>query len=155
VTLYDGAPLSGGAVNLVAPSVVTERLIVAADADLEDDQKGWLGRARADAAILYFAVEHEGRIVGQIFLHDADWRNGESMVGYHLWRASDRGRGYGGEALRLLVRYCGTVAHLRRLVMITSVDNTASRRIAEKAGFVDIGAAREGSDLVAYALTLV
>jgi RimJ/RimL family protein N-acetyltransferase len=154
VTTYAGPPLRGGAVNLAAPSVVTERLIVAADADLEDDQQGWLGRAGTDAAILYFAVEHEGCVVGQIFLHDADWRSGGSMVGYHLFRASDRGRGYGGEALRLLVEHCRSTLRLRTLVSITSVENIASRRIAEKAGFVEAGAAREGAHLIVYKLTL-
>jgi RimJ/RimL family protein N-acetyltransferase len=81
--------------------------------------------------------------VGQIFLHDIEPRQGVSLVGYHLFEREMRGRGIGTRALRLLQRFVIETDELRALVLITSGDNVASRRAAEKAGFVHIGPPRE------------
>ncbi len=82
-------------------------------------------------------------------LHDMDLGAGEGMVGYHIFRTRDRGRGYGTSALNALCSYALELG-LQRLVVITSVDNAASRRIAEKCGFRFIGPAREGPHLVVF-----
>jgi RimJ/RimL family protein N-acetyltransferase len=118
--------------------------------DLTSQQLSWFDHAKRDDACVYFAVERDGDAIGQVMLHDAEWDAHRALVGYHIFRAADRGRGYGTDALRLLCAYAGAVG-LRDLVMITGVENIASRRIAEKCGFRERGSAREGPHLVAYA----
>lgn len=103
----------------------------------------WIEEALARDDIHYFAIERDGRLVGQILLHDAnpDWT--EALIAYHIFQRRDRGRGTGTAALTLLKDFIVAETHLRRVVAIASAENAASRRIAEKAGFRYAGAPRE------------
>jgi RimJ/RimL family protein N-acetyltransferase len=153
VTLYDGPALAAGPVSLVPPH--EDLLSVALEtADLPDHEKTWIDRARADAAIYYFGIERDNRLVGQVVLHNIDTAAGEGTVGYHIFRQENRGHGSGGAALKAACHYALQDFGLRRLVAITSYDNTASRQIAVKAGFSEVGPAREGPDKVAYELCM-
>ena len=130
-----------------------EQLLPAlATADLTDGAKQWFSRAQSDEGCVYFTIQQEGRLIGQTLLHDIDREQREALVGYHIFRTAQRGRGYGTAALAALCHYAFEEGALQHLVMITSIDNTASRRIAEKCGFREIGPAREGPHLVAYEL---
>ena len=88
-----------------------------------------------------------------MLLHDLDRDARTALVGYHIFRTTDRGHGIGTAALSLVCASVLGETMLRRLVAITGVENVASRRIAEKCGFVCIGAPREGAHLVAYERT--
>ena len=149
MTVYRGPPLSRSPISVVQPDHdnVVDALLVA---DLTEHQKGWFERAQWEKDCYYFGVRHQGSIAGQIVLHDIDWEAKEAMVGYHLFRSESRGSGWGSAALKALCEYAFGRLVLRRLVAITSYDNVASRRIAAKAGFRELGAAREGPNLVVY-----
>jgi RimJ/RimL family protein N-acetyltransferase len=113
------------------------------DDDVHDAVIEWLSSAERDRSIYYFGVQANGELVGQIFLHDIDEETGEALVGYHLFEKRFRGRGIGTIALQLLQTFVAETTRLTRLILITSGTNIASRRAAEKAGFVSIGAPRE------------
>ena len=151
MTVYRGPPLAGGPVSLAEPH---EHGLAAAlqGADIGDDEKAWFARAAGDETICYFAIERDARLIGQVMLHDIDWSASEALVGYHIFLPEDRGQGSGSAALAAACRYALGQFGLRRLVAITTYDNAASRRIAAKAGFREIGPAREGPHLVAYEL---
>ena len=125
-------------------------LTALATTDLTDSQKDWFHRAQSDNWCFFFAVQRREGLIGQILVHDIDWTRSEALIGYHLFRPEDRGQGYGTAALRALCDYAFRTLGLRRLVIITSRDNVASRRIAAKAGFRELGVAREGPNLVVY-----
>jgi hypothetical protein len=110
------------------------RLILAAGHadDVRESVKGWLRRAEMDEDIYYFSIHADEELVGQIFLHDIDETAGEALVGYHLFDYQARGRGVGTKALQLLQRFVQTETTLKRLILITSADNAASRRAAER-----------------------
>jgi RimJ/RimL family protein N-acetyltransferase len=107
----------------------------------------WLSRALERDDVCYFSIyegNYEGeRLVGQILLHDIQFPDGEALVGYHLFQTADRGRGIGTVALRLLQRFVIEHTTLTKLVIITSADNLASRRMAERCGFRFSGPPRE------------
>ena len=103
----------------------------------------WTRAALERDDVVLFDVAEDGVRVGQIFLHDIDGAQGESLVGYHLFAAADRGRGVGTAALALLVDYTRRETDMEQLVIITAGDNQRSRRIAEKNGFVYVGPPRE------------
>ena len=149
MTVYRGPPLSRSPISLVEPEP-RQFLTALATADLADSQKDWFHRAQSDNGCFFFAVQHQGSVAGQIVLHDIDWEAKEAMVAYHLFRTENRGRGLGTAALKALCGYAFGRLGLRRLVAITSYDNVASRRIAAQAGFRELGAAREGANLVVY-----
>jgi RimJ/RimL family protein N-acetyltransferase len=151
MTLYDGPDRADGAVALRrAEPAALQPLIEAAG--LTEHQKHWLARSSRDDTTLYFCVAADGRPVGQILLHDIDEAAGVALVGYHIFRRDDRGRGTGTRALRLLSHYVLAELGIHRLVAITGVENVASQRIAEKCGYVRTGAPREGPQLVAFEL---
>lgn len=147
--LYDGGEISVGSVALTTADVEAIRR-ACATADLELEQKTWVERAQRDDGIIYFAITVARRPVGQIMLHDIE--SHEAMVGYHIFSATDRGRGYGSDALSAVCGFAFEKLGLERLVVITTLENAASRRIAERCGFVEIGPAREGPNLVGYEL---
>ena len=62
-------------------------------------------------------------------------------IGYFVAQGSN-GRGVGTTAVKLVVREAFTVLGLHRLEAGTLVDNVASQRVLEKAGFERIGLAR-------------
>jgi len=55
-------------------------------------------------------------------------------IGYILV-PSERGKGYGSEAVKIIVDYLFLSRELVRVQAITDVDNFASQRVLEKAGF--------------------
>ncbi|MFB4282412.1 GNAT family N-acetyltransferase [Nonomuraea sp. MTCD27] len=95
-----------------------------------------------------------GRYVANVDLQHLDWDNRTAEVGYMAapWA---RGRGFTGEAVRALARWLFEQHGFSRLQLRAVVANTASQRVAEKAGFVREGVARAslgGADMVIYSL---
>ena len=111
--------------------------------DVEESVQEWLRRAKIERDIVYFSVEVGRQLAGQIFLHDIDEQSGEGLVGYHLFQPGWRGRGVGTQALKLLQRFVAAETSLKKLILITSAGNIASRRAAEKAGFAYVGSPHE------------
>lgn len=105
--------------------------------------------------IAWAAVELDGgRFAANIDLRDLDWVNRTAEVGY-MTAPWARGNGYAGEAVLTIARWLFGVQGFQRLTLRTAVPNTASQRVAEKAGFVREGVARNalhGDDLVVYSL---
>jgi RimJ/RimL family protein N-acetyltransferase len=101
----------------------------------------WFDEAQERDDVCYFSVYSGQVLVGQILPHGRN--TGETLVGYHIFEPGQRGRGIGTKALTLLKRFVAEQTELRRVVIITSRDNPASRRLARKCGFVHIGAPRE------------
>ena len=146
---YDGPEISAGGVSLVKPTSSSFARALRG-ADLTDEQQIWFERSAHDDACFFFGVRRDDVLVGQIFFHDAVWPKREALVGYHIFRSDQRGKGTGSAALALLCDYGAQELGLRRLIAITSTGNRASRSIASKVGFLDIGPAREGAHLVVY-----
>jgi ribosomal-protein-serine acetyltransferase len=103
----------------------------------------WFTAAEARPDIYYFCVYCGDALVGQILLHDIDREQRTSLIAYHLFEPHNRGRGIGTSALRLLLRFVVEQTDLATLIIITSRDNLASQRIAQKCGFRYVGASRE------------
>ncbi|NNG36862.1 GNAT family N-acetyltransferase [Nakamurella aerolata] len=99
----------------------------------------WINKPDTD----HFGIDVAGRVVGQIVLHDINLANGEALIAYHVFAASDRRRGYATRALARLVELATERGDLRRLVIITSADNAASQALARRGGFRYVGAPRE------------
>jgi RimJ/RimL family protein N-acetyltransferase len=111
--------------------------------------------AWADGGAL-FAVEHDGSLVGSMGV--LGLRDGVAAAGY--WTlAAQRGRGFTGEALRVLRDWAFDELGVRRLELIADPANTGSCRVAESAGLHAEGVLRQRylhrgvpGDVVLYAL---
>lgn len=123
--------------------------------DVRESRDRWVHLAQqGDPAIIYFSIHHhfrdKSKVIGQIFLHDYDPIRGEALIGYHLFQAEYRGRGFGSTALQLLRFYVNQKTTIRQLTIITDQENRASQRVAQKGGFIYSGPAREGLPLICY-----
>ena len=86
--------------------------------------------------------------------HQEDWAEGEhkTEVGWRLGREF-WGRGLATEAARAGVAYGFETLGLERIISIIQPGNTASRRVAEKAGLTPRGETRwRGADVIWYAI---
>ena len=85
---------------------------------------------------LSFAIWQQSQLIGQITL---GWVMYGAMRGGHIGYWIDRNfanRGYTTQAVELLTQYAFTELKLHRLEINLRPENAASRRVAEKAGYV-------------------
>jgi RimJ/RimL family protein N-acetyltransferase len=75
------------------------------------------------------------RLIGQIGLDGVDWTNGDAFVGIAIGERDDWGRGYGTDAMRVLVRYAFLEMNLRRLSLTVFEYNPRAVRSYEKVGY--------------------
>ncbi|MGW4544078.1 GNAT family N-acetyltransferase [Streptomyces chartreusis] len=85
---------------------------------------------------IHFAVTDydTGRLMGTVGLKKTDWRARVSEVGYWIspWA---RGNGIATEATRALARWLLTDQQFQRLELRAATENTASQKVALRAGF--------------------
>ncbi|GGL17120.1 GNAT family N-acetyltransferase [Planomonospora parontospora] len=91
----------------------------------------WLAGTRVEAAIRDAA---DGAFAGHVQLGNIVPPLGQAMVGYSML-PEFRGRGFAPRAVELLVGWAFTHTPVARVVAGTALDNTASQRVLEKAGF--------------------
>ncbi|MFC4009193.1 GNAT family N-acetyltransferase [Nonomuraea purpurea] len=113
-------------------------------------------RMRMRGAGIAWTVEEldTGRYTANVDLRDLDWHSRSAEIGY-MTAPWARGRGYAGEAVTAIARWLFERHGFRRLQLRAVASNTASQRVAEKAGFVREGVARAalaGDDLIVYSL---
>ena len=158
-----GAGDAGLVCDLLAAGGEPEALPPGAPSD-RDQVAAWLAdgavRARhAGTGVHLMMLERAaGRIAGSISLFHADWEVRSAEIGYGV-RGDQRGQGYATEALRAVARWVLTEGGIQRAWLTANTDNTASVRVAEKAGFRREGTLRRAAaeedglhDLAVFAL---
>ncbi|MEO3742448.1 GNAT family N-acetyltransferase [Plantactinospora sp. B5E13] len=104
---------------------------------LELQWDGWESGKRFSFAVVDDSGAGAGRLVGNVALKAPDLASGSAGVGY--WTAAAaRGQGVASRALEVLTRWAFetfTADGLRCLELLHQVDNVASCRVAEKAGY--------------------
>ncbi len=98
----------------------------------------WLARRLAveDRPFVPWAVVDaaDGALLGSVALHSVDLHQGDAEIGYWTVRAA-RGRGVAPRAVDAAVRWGFAVLPVDRVELVHAVENPASGRVAEKAGF--------------------
>jgi RimJ/RimL family protein N-acetyltransferase len=105
---------------------------------LASTRRGWREGTIASFAI---ADAETGEAFGSISIHWVDHEHAVGEVGYWVGPRA-RGRGIATRAVRLVSRWGIEECHLRRLQLRADVENLASQRVAEKAGFTREGVLR-------------
>jgi RimJ/RimL family protein N-acetyltransferase len=84
-----------------------------------------------------FAIRlREGdRLIGFIRVFDIMWTHGSGRLQLGIGDPNDRRHGYGGEALKLVLRYAFDELNLHRLSATTFEYNTAALNFLQRAGF--------------------
>ena len=110
-----------------------------------EQETDWFERAAAANDEYVFAIFElaTGRLIGNCGLHEIDWPNRRTECGIAIGEKDARGRGYGTEAMRLLLDYAFTVLGMHSVMLTVYEYNPAARRCYEKVGFREIGRRRE------------
>jgi RimJ/RimL family protein N-acetyltransferase len=99
-----------------------------------------------------------GDLLGSISLNRIEWKHQRTEVGY--WLASEaRGHGHAARALRTICAWGFQQLGLERIELLAATQNSASQRVAERAGFTreailrSYMRAKDGrQDMVAFAM---
>jgi RimJ/RimL family protein N-acetyltransferase len=91
----------------------------------------------------YFAIEADGNLIGDCGLQRYDQRSGTASLGIGIGDRAYWGRGYGREAVSLLVDYGFRMHNLRKIWLSTYASNERAVRCYRAAGFVEEGRLRE------------
>ena len=106
------------------------------------EEERWFEEQSSDKSRLVLAIEVEGNHIGNIGLHDIDFRNGKATIGIIIGEKGEWGKGYGSEAMCVLLRYAFEDLRLHRVGSFVLVENMRSIRCLEKSGFVREGMRR-------------
>jgi RimJ/RimL family protein N-acetyltransferase len=91
-----------------------------------------------DKNLFYFTIRErpEERLVGFARIYWVSWTHAAAFLQLGIGDMNDRRRGYGSQALELLLRYAFEELNLYRLTALVPEYNQAAQRFFEKAGFV-------------------
>ena len=90
-------------------------------------------------------LRDDNRLVGLARIFWIDFHNGTGVLNLGIGDGSDRRRGYGSDALNLLLRFAFNELNLHRLSVWTSADNFPFIQMVGKAGFEEEARRREAS----------
>lgn len=82
-----------------------------------------------------FAIMADGKIVGECKLKNIDFEKRECSMGIHLQNDSVKGRGFGTQAERLVLRYAFEELGMTVVYADVAQGNARSRHVLEKVGF--------------------
>ncbi len=98
-----------------------------------DDARAWIHGEYDPSAHSFLVIGETGEVIGACGLNQFDDRNQAANLGYWLCRSAT-GRGFATRATRLVARYGIEEVGLHRLEVVMSVENDASRMVAQRSG---------------------
>lgn len=126
---------------------------------LEKDLKEH-GFWRDDFGSVVIVDNESGRLVGQMFFFKTVQYMVELEMGYIMYDTTTRTKGGTTEACKLLTSYLFDARQVNRIRLCIATENRASRRVAEKSGYIHEGTQRGAAwnrgkiyDMELYAVT--
>lgn len=102
-------------------------------------EKEFIEKTARDPNVIWWAVEHDGRLVGGTGILAIDWKHGFGTTGTVLADRTVWGKGLGRELMRLRAQYAFTQTPLRALRSGYLEGNVASGRAQKSAGYKEVG----------------
>lgn len=126
---------------------VTAGLLVSLPMSLEDEEAwftGMLNRPLAEhPLVIEIQQAKEWVAIGNCGVHNIDWRARSAEVGIFIGEKSLWNKGYGSDAMRLLLTHCFKTLNLNRVALDVYETNLRAIRSYEKVGFVHEGRKRQ------------
>ena len=117
----------------------TERMLGGASFPVSlSAQRSWSQRQIGNNEVLRCIIAERSREdvgLGTVILTDIDQKNGSAQVHIKLGVENCRGKGYGTDALRTIVKYAFEQMRLHCIYANVLEYNTASQKLFEKCGF--------------------
>lgn len=99
--------------------------------------------SKQDTLLFMICTKQEDAPVGYTGFFRCDWGSRAAIFFITLFDPEDKGKGYGGEATRLIVEYGFDTLNLNRIQLHVWVDNIAGVKAYQKAGFQIEGTLRQ------------
>lgn len=106
---------------------LTEEQLNEYKGNYEQDENGWL----------ITAINEKGTPVGHVLMRMADYENESIHLGFIIVDPAIRGKGYGKEMLRLVIKYAFEILNVSRITLGVFDNNPAAHYCYKAAGFVD------------------
>ena len=92
-----------------------------------------------DKNLYYFAIRarEDDRLIGKATIQWIEWTNGNGWLRLGIGAAGDRRKGYGAQALRMLLRFTFGELNLYRVSAAVPEYNEAAIALLKKAGFAE------------------
>ena len=88
-------------------------------------------------------ILNDDTLIGNISLFEIDNISRKATVGLFIGEKENRGKGYGTEALRLILNYGFKMLNLHNIMLLVHSDNEQGIACYKKAGFREFGRQRE------------
>lgn len=102
-------------------------------------EKEFLERMARDENAVFWALEHEGRLVGGTSIVRIDWKDGHGTTGTVIGDKQVWGKGLARELMQLRAEYAFMQLPLRKLKSGYLEGNQASARAQAAAGYREVG----------------
>ena len=81
--------------------------------------------------------------VGTVYLKDIDYENSKALMGIFIGESVDRGKGFGKEAVQLILKYGFLQLGLNKIYLQVICNNEKMMSLCEEIGFIKEGRLRE------------
>lgn len=108
------------------------------------DLERWFENICVNPNLKMFAIKTtDGEYIGNIEISEIDWRVGRGEIGLMIGEPQYRNKGYGSEAIRLMLEFAFDFMRLHRVEARVLAHNTRAQQVFERCGFTREGVARE------------
>lgn len=89
--------------------------------------------------LFYFTIRarEDDRLIGKAMVEWIDWTNGNGFIRLGIGAEEDRRKGYGSQALSMLLRYAFSELNLYRVTAVVPAYNEGAIRLFQKFGFME------------------
>ena len=110
-----------------------------------EKQQEWYDNQIKDDNIYNFAIEslEDGIYIGGCGINKYDWKNGTADVGIFIGNQQFRGKGYGTDAMKVLIDFIFNQTNINRIQLSTFSFNEAAYKSYLKCGFKEEGRLRQ------------
>lgn len=111
----------------------------------EAEHENWLNTYVATGKVAQFIIEvgDEKLPVGSVYLRDIDYNNKKAEFGIFIGEEFARGKGYGAQATRLILKYAFETMDLNKVFLRVFADNKRAINCYLNAGFKEDGLFRD------------
>jgi RimJ/RimL family protein N-acetyltransferase len=89
--------------------------------------------------LFYFTIRarEDDRLIGKALIEYVDWANGNGYIRFGIGESESRGKGYGSQAMKMLLRYAFGELNLFRVTAVVPAYNECAIHLFQKFGFVE------------------
>jgi len=121
---------------------VTQFLLRSPPMGMEEEER-WFDNLVRDEGKVFCIETLDGRLIGNLGVMHIDWSNRKADIGVVLGEKDYWSKGYGTEAITLLLGYMFEELNLHRIWLYCEEDNKRAQRCYEKCGFRKEGVFRD------------